>query len=418
MTYPKSPWDAIPPAPLRICETLQTNGFQAHVVGGCVRDMFMGRIPKDYDITTSATPDQVMKIWAGCIPTGIEHGTVTLVSGGVPYEITTWRADGKYTDGRRPDGVVFTKTIEEDLQRRDFTMNSIAYDPIHEVFVDPFNGARDIACRLIRTVGDPLTRFSEDGLRCMRAIRFAATLEFHLDEATFDAIAECRHIFRKVSVERIYSEMLKLLAARKPSDGLFLLEQSEMIDDIFPGLMGKDLHTYQTDQIRPDPVLRLARYLFPMRFWMDKVNELLLRLKMPSHHIKRITVVLENTKHWIVTPRNDAELRESVSPIGMEHAEDMLEFISPDKDCGQISRLRHKLAVMKYERHPLKTNQLAINGRDIQELLELPPSKLIGEMLDALLDVCIVDPGLNTRGKLIELLPATKKLLDQRAGKP
>jgi tRNA nucleotidyltransferase (CCA-adding enzyme) len=174
------PSDVAAPA-LEVCRRLAAAGHTAHVVGGCVRDVLLGRPAKDWDVATSALPEEVQKIFRRTIPTGIAHGTITVLVGKEHVEVTTYRGEGAYSDARRPDHVVFGVTLEEDLARRDFTVNAIAYDPLGDVLVDPFGGRIDLDARLLRAVGDPEARFREDGLRVMRAVRFAATLELAIE---------------------------------------------------------------------------------------------------------------------------------------------------------------------------------------------------------------------------------------------
>jgi tRNA nucleotidyltransferase (CCA-adding enzyme) len=221
---------------LEVCRRLVAAGKQAHVVGGCVRDLLLGRPVKDWDIATSAFPDDVQTIFRRTVPTGIAHGTVTVLVGDAAVEVTTYRGEGAYSDARRPDHVVFGVLLEEDLARRDFTMNAIAYDPLGGALVDPFGGRADLDARLIRAVGDPAARFREDGLRVMRAIRFAATLGFAVEPATEAAIPSALGSLARVSGERVRDELLKLLGAPKPSVGLEIAERTGILGVILPEL--------------------------------------------------------------------------------------------------------------------------------------------------------------------------------------
>ncbi|MBP3267593.1 MAG: CCA tRNA nucleotidyltransferase, partial [Ruminococcus sp.] len=198
-----------------ILERLESCGFEAYTVGGCVRDTIMGRSAHDTDITTNALPEQVIAAFDGykVIPTGLKHGTVTILKNSVPYEITTYRIDGEYKDSRRPETVEFTASITEDLARRDFTMNAIAMDR-HGNIADPFGGKDDIGKGIIRCVGDPVQRFSEDALRIMRAVRFAAQLGFSIEEKTAEAVHSMKGRLKNISVERIRSELDKLLCGK------------------------------------------------------------------------------------------------------------------------------------------------------------------------------------------------------------
>ena len=192
-----------------LLQTLNNGGYEAYIVGGCVRDSILGRIPQDWDITTSALPEQTKALFSHTFDTGIQHGTITVVLNKTNYEITTYRIDGDYADGRHPDQVSFTSNLEEDLLRRDFTMNAIAYHPA-EGFRDPFGGQEDISRSLIRGVGEPAKRFQEDALRMLRCVRFAAQLGFQVDDATYTALQENAALIEKISVERIHEELDKL----------------------------------------------------------------------------------------------------------------------------------------------------------------------------------------------------------------
>ncbi len=203
---------SLPENVIKIIEIFKENGYRCDIVGGCVRDLILGKTPNDYDMTTNATPEEMKKFLKGhrLLETGIKHGTVTLLLNSIPYEITTYRIDGEYTDNRRPDSVAFTDDIAEDLSRRDFTVNAIAYNP-YDGITDPHGGIADIKKRLIRCVGDPDKRFSEDALRILRAIRFSSVLGFSIDNDTADsALKKCSSL-KNVSEERIYTEWKKLL---------------------------------------------------------------------------------------------------------------------------------------------------------------------------------------------------------------
>lgn len=228
-----------------ILERLESCGYEAFTVGGCVRDTIMGRSAHDTDITTNAMPEQIIAAFSDCkvIPTGLKHGTVTILKNSVPYEITTYRIDGEYKDSRRPETVEFTKDITEDLARRDFTMNAIAMDR-HGNMTDPFGGQADIADKVIRCVGDPVQRFTEDALRIMRAVRFASQLGFAIEEKTAEAVHAMKGRLKNISQERIRSELDKLLCGRYCVD--VLLSYSDIITTIIPEFepsIGFDQHS-------------------------------------------------------------------------------------------------------------------------------------------------------------------------------
>lgn len=215
-----------------ILDILKANNYEGYVVGGCVRDSVLGRIPGDWDITTSAKPEEVKKIFRKTVDTGIEHGTVTVILGGEGFEVTTYRVDGKYEDHRHPTEVEFTPDLKEDLKRRDFTINAMAYNP-EKGIVDLFDGIKDLKHCCIRCVGEPEERFSEDALRMLRGIRFAGQLDFTIEEHTLEAIQKQSASIGKVSVERIRTEITKLLLSKRP-DKLLLVEKTGLSEDFLP----------------------------------------------------------------------------------------------------------------------------------------------------------------------------------------
>ena len=227
----------IPSYVLKIAQVLHKKGFEAWIVGGSIRDILIGKPAYDHDIATNATPDQVMSIFRRTVPTGVKHGTVTVLSGSESVEITTFRSDGIYSDARHPDGVTYAKTIGEDLSRRDFTMNGIAYNPITDELIDPYGGRQDIRNELIRTIGNPLDRFSEDGLRPFRTCRLASQLGFTIEEKTFKAIGSCLDKAAQVSIERIRDEFIKIIESPKPSIGIELMRKCGLLELFLPELL-------------------------------------------------------------------------------------------------------------------------------------------------------------------------------------
>src|SRR5512138_1577096 len=226
----------LPPAVEKVLRTLDAAGHRTWIVGGAVRDLLLGRPRFDYDLATPATPEQVIGLFRKVVPTGIDHGTVTVVQDGEPIEVTTFRGEGAYVDGRRPERVTFHTDLEADLARRDFTMNALAWDPLAPEFRDPFGGRADMARKLVRAVGDPEARFGEDGLRAMRAVRFAAQLGYGLHPKTRAAIPDALDVVRKVSVERISDELARLLAAPHADRGLALMRTTGLLGAVLPAV--------------------------------------------------------------------------------------------------------------------------------------------------------------------------------------
>ncbi len=444
------PSDVSEPA-RRVCERLVQAGKQAFVVGGCVRDVQLGRAAKDWDVATSAHPDEVVKLFTKTIPTGIQHGTVTVMQQGTPIEVTTFRGEGAYSDARRPDHVTFGVTLEEDLSRRDFTVNAMAYDPIADRLADPFGGAADLAGRVLRAVGDPAARFREDGLRVMRAIRFAATLEFALDPATQAAIGGALDSLRKVSQERVRDELLKLLGARRPSIGLDLAEKTGILAVILPelaegvGFRQNKHHAYDVWQHTVaavdetpggDPIRRLGTLLHDVAkprtaapkegspeentFYRhdlvgaEMADEIGRRLKLSNKERERVVAMVAHHMFWYTPEWTDATVRRFMRRVGGEALLDDLFALREGDVRGrgrnedpevELGELRRRTAAVIAADQALSVGDLAIGGKEVMTALGVPPGRIIGDVLDALLERVIEDPSLNEQDRLIALLP-------------
>ncbi|HQL44301.1 MAG TPA: CCA tRNA nucleotidyltransferase, partial [Spirochaetota bacterium] len=259
-----------------ICNILLNNGFECYLVGGSVRDLILQIPVYDYDFATNARPEQVMKLFKKVVPTGIKHGTVTVLMRYAQYEITTYRSDGNYTDGRHPDSVAFSDSLKEDVERRDFTINGLAYDVNNRVIIDYVGGMGDIEKKIIKTIGDPLQRFSEDGLRPYRACRLAAKLHFSINKKTLEAIPQMLDVASKISVERVRDEIKKMLEADKPSVGFEYMRVTGLLQLCLPELsqgFGMEQNKYHLYDIyyhsiyscdaapKDKPLLRLAALL-------------------------------------------------------------------------------------------------------------------------------------------------------------
>ncbi|HEX9052408.1 MAG TPA: tRNA cytidylyltransferase, partial [Anaeromyxobacter sp.] len=257
------------PAPVeKVLRALDGAGHRSWIVGGAVRDLLLGRRREgtDFDVATPATPEQVSALFRKVIPTGVDHGTVTVVLGGEAIEVTTFRGEGAYVDGRRPESVTFHTDLEADLARRDFTMNALAWDPLAPEFRDPFGGRADMARRLVRAVGDPAARFGEDGLRAMRAVRFAAQLGYGLHPGTRRAIPGALDVVRKVSVERVSEELSRLVVAPHAPRALGLMRRTGLLGVVLPALAASppadlDHAVAVLRRVPPEPALRLAALL-------------------------------------------------------------------------------------------------------------------------------------------------------------
>ena len=373
---------------------LERAGYHADVVGGPVRDHILGKEPHDFDITTSATPDTVKRIFADMrtVDTGIAHGTVTVVLNGENYEITTYRIDGEYTDSRHPDRVDFTDRIEDDLARRDFTVNAISYNP-DRGFTDPFGGTEDIKRRLIRAVGDPVLRFSEDALRILRGIRFAATLGFSIDPPTADAMRTCAHLLPRVSVERVWVELSKLLSGDLSYP--VLAEFSDIISIFLPELSAMRLPDRTLFDSADKTARLLALFYLNSRSPDTDFAAAMRRLKTDSKTLRDGTAVLAYLRHFPIT--DPVSLTRMLSSIGAE-----LAFVAIDTalllDLAD-RQLRDTLAELLAHGAVYRISQLAIGGNDLVALGYRGPS--VGATLDRLLDLVIRGELSNDRATLL-----------------
>lgn len=396
---------AMPAAVRAICAELAAAGEQAVAVGGSVRDALLGRTAPDWDVATSATPEQVVKLFRRTIPTGITHGTVTVLWGkaSLPVEVTTFRGEGAYTDGRRPDQVRFGVPLTEDLARRDFVVNAIAFDPACNQFIDPFDGIGDLRRGILRAVGDPQLRFSEDGLRIMRAVRFAATLELAIDPETEGAIPAALPALAKVSAERICVELSKLLGARQPSRGLVVAERTGIVglilSELSPALAPQRLRRVDAGAVD----VRLAALLAELDG--ATAEQALRRLKFSNDERDGVVRLL---------PAKDGPaeagvvaVRRMLAAVGKNPRRLVSLWqarLAEPPDPSLAERLgnaaTHAERVLA-EQDPLHISQLAIRGNDLTEVVGIPPGPQIGRVLHALLAEVWADPTANHREELL-----------------
>jgi tRNA nucleotidyltransferase (CCA-adding enzyme) len=393
---------AIPEAARTIIRTLRKSGEKAYLVGGCVRDMLLGRAPKDWDIATSATPQQVTALFTEVIPTGIDFGTVTVVLGGLPFEVTTFRGDGAYTDGRHPDDVRFSKDIGEDLARRDFTINAMAFDPENSFLIDPHCGKADLMAKVITAVGNPASRFCEDALRIARAFRFSAELGFTIDKATLDAMKVWVRGLSRVAVERRSAEFMKFAVAPHAS---FALWQVSVVPDFIEHLTGRNLpwgvDLSELNEVPRELHLRLA-YMF--RSYAPKVVvEDLREMRLSNHLTQRVG-------YLVGAVRGAMELPTGASDVVIRR---YLSFLK-DKDVsitdvGWVATLQPQLYMRMVEMSrggpPLVLKDLAVSGDRVIELLGCKGPK-VGKVLRHLLDEVLEDPTRNNVEHLEALIRA------------
>jgi len=398
------------PQALEVCRILSQEGYQAYIVGGCVRDLLLGVPPKDWDITTDATPQEVLDLFPKTIPTGLQHGTVTVVMGqGVEnhFEVTTFRIEGEYTDGRRPEEVFFVMNVEQDLARRDLTINAIAYDPIADRLVDPYNGIQDLREGIIRAVGNAGARFQEDGLRIMRVARFAARFGYAVDGATFEGMRTNIETLRKVSIERIQDELSKTLMTKSPSYGLQLLQQSGALEVACPFLCSQPPYLAflpHQDECQGELETRLA-FLYANCLPVERVQEELIALKFSNKEVKKTVFLLQLLDRYGVFVQKNTDLAyKSFMAVIKNHSPEPWEqtfeqFILLAEALGFLVRDQFDQfrGVIVYSRR-----EMQLNGNDLMEA-GIPAGPRIKQALDACYLEILRSPEHNTKYHLLEV---------------
>lgn len=399
----------INPKAIEVCRMLQEKGFQAYLVGGCVRDLLMGVSPKDWDIATNAKPEQVKAVFPKTYDTGLQHGTITVSMGPTVadhFEVTTYRTEGEYSDGRRPDYVAFVDDITEDLSRRDLTINAIAYDPVADKLVDPFGGAQDLQNKIIKAVGNPNDRFEEDGLRTMRVARFAARLGFHVDPATEDAIAQNLETLSKVSKERMRDELTKTLMTKSPSIGLHILLKTGALGTLGPAFADAVVASTfpAVDLSRGSMETKMAILLHKLP--ISQVEAALRDLKFSNVEVKKILfleLALQELTKFNADPsplgaRKFLAFVKNNGPEGFEKS--LAEFV----DFAQSLHLPglEQLQGLLTEKS-ISKKELDISGNDLIAQLGMKPGPKIKQVLDSLYNEVLQNPDLNEKSKLLEL---------------
>lgn len=426
-----------------IIHTLTAAGFEAYAVGGCIRDSLLGRIPQDWDITTSAFPEQVKALFRKTIDTGIKHGTVTVLMDREGFEVTTYRIDGEYEDARHPKEVIFTRNLTEDLKRRDFTINAMAYNESNGL-VDAFDGAGDLKRRVIRCVGNPRERFTEDALRMLRAVRFGAQLGFSIEEHTKASIGELAPSLKRISAERIQTELVKLLVSDHPEEVQTLYETG-ISREIFPWLdemmntkQNNPHHCYTVGEhtlvtlknVPADKVLRLTMLFHDMAksrcLTVDEAGiyhfkghpqegarmagEVMRQLKFDNDTIARVkALILWHDDNPPVTPAN---IRRAIHRVGLRQYPDLFAVKRADTMGKNPSQQADMLAYIddyeaQYrqiieEEQCISLKELAVDGSDLIAA-GMKPGKNIGETLDYLLRRVLENPEYNNRETLLKL---------------
>ncbi len=427
----------------KIINTLEAAGYEAYAVGGCVRDSILGRKPDDWDITTLAKPEEIKRLFPRTIDTGIRHGTVTVMLDKEGFEVTTYRIDGDYEDGRHPKEVTFTASLEEDLKRRDFTINAMAYNE-HQGLVDLYGGLADIEAGVIRCVGDAKERFTEDALRMMRAVRFSAQLGYRIEEATKTAIIALAPDLQKISAERIQAELIKLVISAHP-DYLRIAYETGITAQILPEFdlcmetpQNNPHHCYTVGEhilhsmqaIEPDKVLRLGMLFHDI----GKPQTMTVDEEGITHNKKHPAVGAEMTKKILRRLKFDNDTTEKVVKLVLYHDQDIgatqagvrramnrigedifpMLFavhradISAQSDYMREEKLRRFSYIeelydtVRSQGDAVSLKDLAITGRDLIAQ-GMKPGREIGAVLQSLLEQVLEDPSLNTPEKLLEI---------------
>jgi putative nucleotidyltransferase with HDIG domain len=441
---PQSFTSQIPSYILNIIKVLRDNGYQGYLVGGAPRDLLLGRLPKDWDIATDADPEVVEGLFEDTLPTGKKYGTITVRLAGEEAEVTTFRGEGPYTDGRRPDWVNFSDSLEEDLARRDFTVNAMAYQPQEGRFVDPFGGRRDLRLKLLRAIGDPLERFREDGLRMLRFYRFQSTLGFHGARRTAQAIRPTW--IASVSSERIREEFSRLVTGEAPGKALVGLYRSGLLRAFLPeaaamaGVKQGLLHRYDvfghavaaTEAIHPELPLRLAAFLHdvgkpPLRtedergihFYghdesgAEMAEAILKRLTYSNEIIHTVTTLIRHHMFNLGPEVTDGGLRRLVNRVGATYIPALIELrradiiaTNPRYDLAwkAFSNGKDRLEALLAGESVFSLKDLAVGGDDLQREFGWTPGPRIGEALNLAMQWVLEDPGRNTRGAILEYI--------------
>lgn len=456
-SMPKDLAKKIPTSVLTILEKFEKAGFEIYIVGGVVRDLITGREAYDWDFTTNATPEEILKI----LPEGFydnKFGTVGIAdeTHERPHEITTFRTEYGYSDKRRPDKVSWGKSLEEDLSRRDFTINAMAIGQITEhsaqnigkiSLIDPFGGQEDLEIKLVRAVGDPMKRFDEDSLRMVRAVRIATELRFEIEEKTLEAIKHHATSIIYIAWERIKDELVKLLKSDNPADGILLLRKSELLKEILPeleitfGVEQKspkrhhkfDVGTHLIESLRncpsKDPIVRLATLIHDIgkprtqkitdegviTFYNHEVvgsrmaRDIANRLRLSKKDKDRIWVLVRRHQFTVDERQTDSAIRRFIKNVGFDNLQDMLDLRTGDRLGGGATETSWRLEKFKerleeVQKQPFSVKDLKVDGNDVMEILKIPGGPKVGEILNKLFAEVEENQTRNTREYLLKVI--------------
>jgi tRNA nucleotidyltransferase (CCA-adding enzyme) len=382
----------LPDDVLHIINKLGSVGFEAYAAGGCVRDSLLGKEPQDWDVCTPALPEQIMQVFKEyhIIETGLRHGTVTVIlaPGQKPYEITTYRVDGKYKDNRRPENVRFVDVLKRDLARRDFTVNAMAYNP-GTGLVDHYGGRQDLTERKIKCVGNPNKRFQEDALRIMRALRFASSLGFSINPDTAEAMRGNKKLLRNISAERIAAEFNRLLTGGGASN--ILSEYSEIIAEVIPGITGES----NIDAVPKDLILRLALLFFDR----DAAKDALTRLKYDNATIKAVCELVSYRGEDILPER--AHIKRLLGRIGEERFRQLVILKKADEKIPAVSDILNISEEIIAQKQCFLLRDLAVSGKDLIAAGIVSEGVQTGVVLNKLLNMVINEEAENEKPVLL-----------------
>lgn len=451
----------------KLNSVFEENGYEAYLVGGAVRDVLMGKNPSDYDVATNAEPQEVTRIFKKVIPTGIAHGTVTVHFMKNEIEVTTFRTESDYSDGRHPDNVAFTRNLNEDLSRRDFTMNAIAASLKDGKITDPYDGQKDIKNKIIRTVGNPYERFLEDGLRPIRAIRFSAKLNFKIESETLKSISapEIIEKTKTISLERFRDELLKLMQAEKPSEGLKIMEKTGILGIFMPELMPcrgciqtdfRGFHEFDVldhlfyscdgapkekinvrlaallhdtgkptaKKIVPTPQGETVTFYRHEQYSAEIARKLLFRLKFSNAEIDNICHLIENHMFNYEPQWKDSAVRRFLVKVKAENVEDLFDLRLADiygmrntpvrlhdsQTAKLLLEFKERIEKEQQKKSALSLKSLAVNGKDLMEA-GIPSGKELGTILNELFETVLEDPAQNEKDTLMAI---AKKIYENR----
>lgn len=446
----------LPEAVLTIINTFETAGKEIYIVGGAVRDILMGKILYDWDFTTNATPEEILKLFPNAYYTN-EFGMVGIPNEPRPFEVTTFRTEHGYTDSRRPDKVEWGKTLEDDLQRRDFTINAMALKKTGNKdskfdLIDYYDGRKDLDRKLVRAVGDPQERFSEDALRMMRAVRIASETDFKIEEKTLEAIKSNVKLIEKISKERVRDELLKIMSSSHPYEGMLFFKQSGLMEEILPELEktfgveqkspGRhhiyDVGTHSLKSLKycpsTKPIVRFATLIhdigkpqtykkMPNRtitFYNHEMvstkiaRRIAERLRFSNKQKEKLIKLVRWHQFTVNENQTDSSIRRFIRHVGIENITDMLDLRVGDRLGGGASETSWRLEEFKkrlieVQKQPFTVRDLKVSGEDVMKVLEISPGPTVGDVLKKLFDEVVEKKTENERAALLERLKSFKK---------